>query len=341
MKPALFYEPKDELAVRCTLCPHFCKIADGARGLCGVRENRGGTLYSLVYGLAAAVHVDPIEKKPLFHVHPGSLSFSMATVGCNFACQFCQNYQISQMPCGPAGRIAGESLSAKQIVQMALRNQCKTIACTYTEPTIYFEYAYDIAREAQEHGLQTIFVTNGYINPKPLQQIAPFLTAANVDLKGWDEQFYRKMVGGKLKSVLNALRWYKKLGIWLEVTTLVVPGYVDNETTLREIALFIKNELGPETPWHVSRFYPNYHCDHLPITSAGILRRAREIGLEVGLRYVYSGNIPGDFGEHTVCYSCRKILIERYGFQILHNHIHQNACSFCHASIDGIGMSED
>lgn len=338
MKEALFYEKLDKQRILCTLCPHNCKINEGKIGICGVRQNKGGTLYSLVYEKAIATHVDPIEKKPLFHVHPGSASFSIATVGCNFSCDFCQNYDISQMPRGGGARIAGETLPVESVVQLAKKYKCRTIACTYTEPTIFYEYAYDISRKAYEEGIKTVFVSNGYINEKPLRQIAPFLAAANIDLKGWDEAFYHKVIGGDLKSVLDALRLYKKLGIWLEVTTLVVPTFVDNEKSLREIALFIKNELGEETPWHISRFYPHYKMNFLPPTETAILQRAREIGYDVGLRYVYSGNVPGDIGENTFCYSCGEKLIERYGFQVLSNKIKNGKCFNCGAAIDGIGM---
>ncbi|MBN2412015.1 AmmeMemoRadiSam system radical SAM enzyme [candidate division KSB1 bacterium] len=338
MIEAQFYDKLEENKVICTLCPHNCKLSDGKRGICGVRENRGGILYSLVYEKAVATHVDPIEKKPLFHVYPGSQSFSIATAGCNFKCRFCQNHDISQLPQKKGSEIMGQTLSAKSAVGMAKRQKCKTIACTYTEPTIYYEYAYDIARLAAENEIYTVFVSNGYINEEPLRKVAPFIAAANIDLKGWDEKFYRGIVGGDLKSVLKTLRLMKELNIWLEVTTLVVPTYVDHEDTLREMARFIKNELGPETPWHISRFHPQYLCNDLPMTPLNILRRAREIGFEEGLRYVYSGNVPGDTGEHTYCYSCGELLIERYGFFIINYFIKNGACFNCGMPIDGIGL---
>ncbi|MBN1466561.1 AmmeMemoRadiSam system radical SAM enzyme, partial [candidate division KSB1 bacterium] len=234
MREADFYIRLENNDVQCTLCPHNCRIAEDEFGLCAVRQNRAGTLYTHVYERAISTHVDPIEKKPLFHVHPGSHSFSIATVGCNFVCRFCQNHEISQMPRN--GRIEGQIVPAAQIVELAEKYQCKTIACTYTEPTIYFEYAYDIARLAAEKELLTVFVSNGFINPRPLEKIAPLLAAANIDLKGWDEDFYKDVCGGSLKSVLKALKLMKKLGIFIEVTTLVVPGYVDNDATLSDIA---------------------------------------------------------------------------------------------------------
>ncbi|HPG39824.1 MAG TPA: AmmeMemoRadiSam system radical SAM enzyme [bacterium] len=339
MIEAQFYEKMANNQVRCLLCPHNCKITEGKRGICGVRENRQGILYSLVFEQAIASHVDPIEKKPLFHVYPGSQSFSIATVGCNFKCRFCQNCDISQAPHNKGGQIAGQSLPAETVVNMADRYSCKTIACTYTEPTIYYEYALDIAQHAVKKGIGVIFVSNGYINAEPLRKMAPYLLAANIDLKGWDQEFYRRVVGGDLKKVLDTLLLYKKLNIWLEVTTLVVPTYVDNEDTLWEIAKFIRKELGAETPWHISRFHPQYLCRDLPVTPIEILRRAREIGFDAGLRYVYSGNVQGDAGENTYCYLCHALLIERYGFSILQNNIKNDKCPVCGAAIDGIGLS--
>lgn len=324
------------MVVQCTLCPHHCRPVDGEFGLCGVRQNQGGILYTHVYERAIATHVDPIEKKPLFHVFPGSKSFSIATVGCNFKCSFCQNHEISQL--AQTGHIEGQYLPVAQVVDLAEKYGCKTIACTYTEPTIYYEYAYDIARSAAERGLRTIFVSNGFINAKPIRKIAPFLAAANIDLKGWDAAFYRNVCGGELKAVLNALKLMKKLGIFLEVTTLVVTGYVDKETILRDIARFIVNELGVETPWHISRFYPNYNYTQQQPTALHMIQRAREIGFAEGLRYVYSGNIRGDAGESTFCYACGEKLISRYGYSILENKIVNSTCPSCGAKIDGIGL---
>ncbi len=336
MQKADFYKELSDRRVLCTLCPHNCRLSDGEFGVCGVRQNQNGVLYTHVYERAVATHVDPIEKKPLFHVYPGSRSFSISTVGCNFKCSFCQNHEISQMP--QTGSIEGKNLPVAQVIQMAAQAGCKTIACTYTEPTIYFEYACDIAVNAAEQGIKTVFVSNGFINAKPMEKIAPFLVAANIDLKGWDEKFYRDVCGGELKSVLNTLMLMKKLGIFIEVTTLLVTGYVDNEKTLREIVAFILNELGPETPWHISRFYPNFQYQHVPPTSIDMIKRARDIGLEAGLRYVYSGNVPGDDGESTWCYSCGAKLISRYGYQIEYNNIKDHKCPGCAAAIDGIGL---
>jgi len=344
LKEAMLYEKQANQWVVCHLCRHRCRIPEGRLGICGVRANQEGVLYTLVYEKAIAVHVDPIEKKPLFHVYPGSRSFSIATVGCNFHCDFCQNWDISQVTSptskGELPHIPGQRLPVSELVDLAEQYDCKTIAYTYTEPTIFFEYAYDAAKIATQRAILNLFVTNGYLTPEALDTIQPYLDAANVDLKGFNDHFYRRVVGAKLDEVLDSLKYMKQLGIWLEVTTLIVPGYDDNEPELRDIARFIKQELGEETPWHISRFFPHYKMSHIPPTSLSILRRAREIGLEEGLRYVYSGNVPGDEGENTYCYNCGKLLIKRYGFQIVASYIEQSKCTNCGSPIDGLGMDK-
>lgn len=333
MKEAWFYEKQAEDHVQCFLCPHHCRLADGKIGLCGVRQNQQGILVSLVYERAVAAHIDPIEKKPLFHLYPGSSCFSVATAGCNFHCDFCQNHEISQV----RGAISGESIPAATIVRSALQRGCRSIACTYTEPTIFYEYAHDIVRLAHEQGLATVFVSNGYIDPEPLRQIAPWLTAANIDLKAWDPVFYRRVIGGDLQAVLESIKLYKKLGIWLEVTTLLIPGQI-SETDLIAIARFIRDELGPETPWHISGFHPQYRFTQVGATPVELLQRARSLGIEQGLRYVYCGNIPGDEGEHTFCRGCGEKLIERYGFTVLQNRLQNGCCPRCKTRMDGVGM---
>jgi len=336
MKEAMFYRQTDNDSVVCELCPHACKLKEDQIGICGVRKNLSGKLFSLVYGKAIAVHVDPIEKKPLFHVAPGSQSFSMATVGCNFHCKFCQNYDISQVKDAETIRRFSRELSPRDLLTMAQKNSCISIAYTYTEPTIYFEYAYDTAKIAHESGLLNIFVTNGYINPEPLEYIQPYLDAANVDLKSFRDGFYKRLVGARLAPVLDALKLMKKLDIWIEVTTLVIPGENDSEAELTEIASFIKNELGVETPWHISRFYPHFHLRDHAVTPVATLNRAREIGLEQGLRYVYLGNVPGSDAENTYCYNCGELLIERYGYQIIAKNLNEGKCKFCGVEIDGL-----
>lgn len=336
MKEAMFYQTEEDKHVVCQLCPHFCRLKPGQVGICGVRQNIDGKLFSLVYGKAIAVHIDPIEKKPLFHVLPGSQSFSIATVGCNFHCKFCQNYDISQVKQISDIERFSQEISPEELVQMAKQNHCRSIAYTYTEPTIYFEYAYDTAQLAHQQGLLNVFVTNGFINPEPLQKIHDVLDAANVDLKSFSDQFYRKMTGGKLNPVLETLKLMKKLDIYVEITTLLIPGENDSDAELTAIAKFIKNDLGVDTPWHISRFYPHYRLtDHSP-TPVATLNRAREIGLAEGLRFVYLGNVPGSDAENTYCFNCGKLLIERYGFQIIQNHVVAGTCRFCGAKIDGL-----
>lgn len=338
MKEALFYRQLDDDNVICELCPHRCLLKENQIGICGVRKNVLGKLYSLVYGRAVAVHVDPIEKKPLFHLAPGSRSFSMASVGCNFRCKFCQNHDISQVIQAQHALHLGQDLSPDELVSMAKKNSCLSIAYTYTEPTIYFEYAYNTARIAQEHDILNVFVTNGYINPPPLQLVKDYLHAANVDLKSFSDHFYRKIVGGKLAPVLDTLKLMKKFNIWIEVTTLLIPGKNDSPEELLDIARFIKNELGEETPWHISRFYPQYQLEDLPPTPVSSLMTAREIGMDQGLRYVYVGNVPGNEAEHTYCYRCGKLLIQRHGYQISQNNIISGDCKYCGTTIDGLKM---
>jgi pyruvate formate lyase activating enzyme len=330
---ARFYEALDGRKVRCHLCSHRCVIAEGKRGICGVRENRKGRLYTLVYGRAIAYHVDPIEKKPLYHFLPGSRSYSIATVGCNFRCLHCQNWEISQMPREGRG-ISGLELPPEEVVRQAEQYDCASISYTYTEPTIFAEYAVDCAELARERGIKNVFVTNGYITPEALSEVARYLDAANIDLKGFTEKFYREVCGARLKPVLESIKLYKKLGVWIEVTTLIIPGYNDDEEQLRGIAKFIKS-VGEEIPWHVTRFHPDYKLMSVPSTPLETLRRAREIGREEGLLYVYIGNILGE-GENTRCYSCGELLIERHGFEILKYRVEKNKCPKCGAEIHGI-----
>jgi len=299
-----------------------------------VRENREGVLYSLVYGMIVAENVDPIEKKPLFHFWPGSKSFSIATAGCNFRCSFCQNHDISQMP-RETGNIAGRETSPADIVERAVRTGSKTIAYTYTEPTVFFEFAYDIARLACERGLKNVFVTNGFMTEETLEVIAPYLDAANVDLKSFRNDFYKKRCGARLTPVLTSLRKMKSLGIWVEVTTLLIPSLNDSEEELRQIAEFIYS-IGAETPWHISRFHPQYKMNTLPPTSLEAIHRAARIGKACGLKYVYSGNVPGDEGEDTVCAHCGELLIDRYGFYIEKIRLQDSNCPQCGATLDGI-----
>ncbi len=334
MKEAMFYQREGDGQVRCALCRFRCLIPDGGRGVCAVRENRGGTLYSLVYGSVCAESADPIEKKPLFHVMPGSRSYSIATVGCNFHCRHCQNYGISQIPRNAQFRSA--NVSPQEIVQRALDNGCASISYTYTEPTIFFEFAYDTAILAKAAGLKNIFVTNGYISSEALAGIAPFLDAANIDLKGFSEAFYRDVVHARLSEVLASIVEYRKQEVWIELTTLIIPGLNDSDAELRSLAEFIVANLGADTPWHVSGFYPTYKLTDRPATTVETLRKARQIGIAAGLNYVYEGNRPGEGGENTHCPSCSTLLIERYGFRISSNIIRDGVCPECGAVIAGV-----
>jgi len=334
MKEAYLYKKLEDKKVRCHLCNHRCIITDGQRGVCGVRENHSGTLVSLVYGKVIAAHFDPIEKKPLFHFLPGTRSYSVATVGCNFKCLFCQNSDISQMP-SDHNRIMGNDMTPDQIVKDALDSRAVTISYTYTEPTIYFELAADTARVAVSKGLKNVFVSNGYMTEQCLEEIFPDLHAANVDLKAFSQSFYREQCGAKLEPVLNTLKTMKKMGVWLEVTTLLIPGLNDSVEELRDLARFL-SDLDPNIPWHISRFHPTYHLTGTSSTPPDSIQRAREIGYEEGLTYVYSGNVPGDEGEKTFCHECGELLIDRFGFNVVQNMIREGRCPGCSSEIPGV-----
>ena len=336
MEAALYQTLKK--TVYCHLCAHCCVIGSGKTGLCGVRINRNGVLETVVYGRLVAQSVDPIEKKPLFHFLPGSRTYSIATVGCNFKCHFCQNADIAQMPHGQNGRLIGETVLPEQVVSAAEKSNCQSIAYTYTEPTIFFEYTLDTARLAHQRQIKNIYVSNGYMSAKALGIIAPYLHAANVDLKAFSNTFYKNYCGASLTPVLNTLRKMKQLGIWLEITTLIIPGLNDSPQELEQLANFIVNELGPETPWHVSRFHPAHQMIDRSITPLDTLTKAREIGSAAGLRYVYTGNVPGQEGENTFCHACKKRVIGRRGFQLDQYEIENGRCKYCGVLIDGIGL---
>ena len=334
-KEAWLYEKTIGDGVVCYLCAHRCFIPSGRIGICKVRENRAGTLYTLVYDRVISLNIDPIEKKPLFHFLPGTPSYSIATVGCNFHCRFCQNWEISQFARERQGVILGESSSPASIARLALQSRCHTIAYTYTEPTIFFELAYATAEQATRAGLKNIFVTNGYMTPEALRMIQPYLHAANIDLKGFDDKRYRRVCGAKLQPVLDSIRLMKELGIWLEVTTLVIPGHNDSDEELRQMALFLK-DAGPEIPWHLSAFFPAYQMLEAEPTDRKTLLRAWEIGKAAGLRYVYCGNLPDIVREDTYCYRCGKTLIQRMGFYVAFNWLDHGHCPSCQTAIEGV-----
>jgi pyruvate formate lyase activating enzyme len=332
-KEAMLYEKLDNKQVHCFLCAHQCRIADGKVGICGVRKNEAGTLYSLVYRSAIATNVDPIEKKPLYHFLPGTQSFSIATAGCNFRCGFCQNWEISQMNILEVPDFISRDLGPDGVVSGAIRKNCRSISYTYTEPTIFFEYAYDCAKAAREKGLKNVFVTNGYMSKQALETIQPFLDAANVDLKYFKDESYRKICSGSLAPVLDSIKLMKELGIWVEVTTLIVPGSNDSPEELKAIAGFLAG-VDQYMPWHISRFFPNYKMTDLDATPEDVLKMAEEIGYKAGLKYVYVGNVYGK-GNDTHCHNCQKLLVKRQGFDILENNIKGDKCSFCAAEIPG------
>ena len=335
---AWFYETLDNQKVRCRLCSHECVIVSGKRGICNVRENRDGTLVTHVYGRLIAAGDDPVEKKPLFHLLPGSRSFSIATVGCNFKCRFCQNADIAQMPSDRDGMVTGDLYTPDQVVDAARDRGCASIAYTYTEPTVFFEFACDTARLGHQQGLKNILVTNGYMSTEALERISPWLDAANVDLKAFSDDFYRQQCGARLEPVQQTLRQMKKLNIWVEVTTLVIPGLNDDPDELARLAAFIADDLGPETPWHVSRFHPTYRLTDRQATSTQTIVQARQIGISAGLKYVYTGNIPGMGGEETLCPGCNETVIARHGFRIADYRIQNGRCRNCATVIEGVGM---
>jgi pyruvate formate lyase activating enzyme len=304
------------------------------KGICEVRENRGGTLFSLVYGQVIARHVDPIEKKPLFHFLPGSTSYSIATAGCNFKCLFCQNADISQMP-HDRNQILGEPMMPEIVLEEALRSRSATISYTYTEPTIFFEFALDIARPAASRGLRNVFVSNGYMTEECLKEIYPNLHGANVDLKGFSDKYYKEVCGAKLQPVLRTLELMRRMNVWVEVTTLLVPGLNDSKEELQQLAKFLV-DVDPDMPWHISRFHPTYRLTNVRPTPPESIRKAKDIGYEAGLRYVYTGNLPGDEGEKTFCHQCNELLIDRYGFYVRKNVIANNRCPKCSAEIPGV-----
>lgn len=301
-----------------------------------MRENRDGTLLSLVYGRLIAQNIDPIEKKPLYHFYPGTRSYSIATVGCNFRCLFCQNADISQAP-REYKTILGQDTPPESVVAQAQKTRCATISYTYTEPTVFMEYALDVARGAHEVGIRNVFVSNGYMTKEAMEAIGPYLDAANIDLKAYSDHFYSEQCGARLKPVLKTLEAMKKRGVWLEVTTLLIPGLNDSPKELRQLAGFLA-DLDPGIPWHISRFHPTYRLTDRPSTPLERLHSAREIGYEAGLQYVYTGNVPGDNGENTYCHQCKGLLIERFGFSIQRRALTEGKCRQCGIPLRGVGI---
>ncbi|MDX9833781.1 MAG: AmmeMemoRadiSam system radical SAM enzyme [Desulfobulbus sp.] len=335
MYEALFYQRMENEDVVCDLCSHHCRILEGRRGLCGVRENQGGRLVSLVYGLVVAHNVDPIEKKPLFHFLPSSLSYSIATMGCNFQCLYCQNYQISQCADLGEGPINGTPYSPEEVVADAERTGCRSISYTYVEPAVFYEFARDCGRLARERGLRNVFVSNGYMSAATTRDMGPWVDGINIDLKAYSDSFYRQVCKARLQPVLDSIRLCHELGIWVEVTTLLIPGLNDGDEELRDIARFLR-DVSPAIPWHVTGFSPTYRMLDRPSTPAATLRRAREIGLEEGLLHIYQGNVSDAGAEDTRCPGCGGLLIARHGFYSRIEAMAAGRCTACGQAVAGV-----
>jgi pyruvate formate lyase activating enzyme len=319
--------------IQCGLCPRQCRVSKGKRGYCRVRENRDGKYYSLVYGNPCAVHLDPIEKKPFFHLLPATTSFSLATAGCNFQCKFCQNWEISQaLP----EDVYSYEFPPESAVKKAKEVGARSIAYTYVEPTIFYEYMLDTGLLAKKAGLLNVYHSNGFINPDPLQNLCKVLDAANIDLKGFTETFYSELCNGELNPVLETLKTLKKEGVHLEITNLMIPTKNDDPSVIKEMCLWVKRELGVDIPIHFSRFYPLYKLRSLPPTPVSTLEKARAVALSIGLEYVYIGNVPGHEGENTFCPKCKKMIIQRTGYMVGEIHLKGGKCGYCGKPIPGI-----
>jgi len=333
VKLSPYFLALDNQKIQCQLCPRQCYVANGQRGFCGVRENRDGKYYSLVYGNPCAVHVDPIEKKPFYHLLPASTSFSIATAGCNFRCKFCQNWEISQTTPDETYNV---ELPPEKVVALAKRAGSRSIAYTYVEPTIFFEYMVDTAKLAKKEGILNVCHSNGFINPGALKDLCQVLDAANIDLKGFTEDYYNSMSQGRLAPVLQTLKTLKDDGVHVEITNLVVPTKNDDMEIVSKMCAWIKSELGADTPVHFSRFHPLYKLRNLPPTPVSTLEKIRQIAMNAGLEYVYIGNVPGHEGERTYCSRCKKLLIFRQAYSIGEVHLAKGKCKFCGNPIPGI-----
>ncbi len=319
--------------IRCQICPNNCILKEGLESICKTHAVKDGKLYTIAYGNPCSVHSDPIEKKPLFHFLPSTVSFSLATAGCNFACLNCQNWEISQTS---PHDTPNSDLFPGRVVEEALKGRCRSIAYTYSEPIAFYEYMFDTARLARARGLKNLFISNGFINERPLLDLCRYLDAANINLKSFSDEIYAKLNGGSLQPVLNTLKTLKSQGVWLEITNLVVPGWTDDLAMIREMCEWLVREGFSDNPLHFSRFHPLYKLTSLPYTPVDTLDKARNIAMKSGMRYVYIGNVPGSPAESTYCHSCKKPVIERKGFSILSNHLENGTCRFCHARIPGV-----
>ena len=331
---ASYYKKIDGQTVQCELCPRSCTLSGGQRSFCRAREPKDGKLYSLVYAKSCAVHIDPIEKKPLFHFLPATPIFSIATAGCNFRCKYCQNWQISQFP---PEETYNEDLLPEEIVTRTIKSNCPSIAYTYTEPSIFFEYMLDTAKIAKNKGIRNMYHSNGSLNPKPVEELSLYLDAANIDLKGFTQEFYTEVCAGYLETVLETLKILKRNKVWLEITNLVIPNLNDDMEKIKQMCLWIKENLGKDTPIHFSRFWPQYKLTNLNPTPVQVLEKARAIALDCGLKFVYIGNVPGHTAENTYCPKCLKPVIIRRGFTVLENSLTaEGNCKFCAEPIPGV-----
>lgn len=327
------HNPHSGSYVKCDLCPKGCIISEGQRGECRVRENRGGTLYTMVYGNPCAVHADPIEKKPFYHFLPTSVAFSLATAGCNLHCQYCQNWSISQFP---PEELDQYDLPPEQVVEGALRTGSRSVAYTYSEPTIFYEYMLDTARLARENRLRNVVISAGYINPAPLRELCRTVDAIKIDLKGFNEEFYRKVCDGTLQPVLNTIKLIHEQGVHVEIVNLVVPTLNDDPQELRELSRWIVDNVGPDVPTHFNRFQPDYQLLNLPPTPVESLEAAREVAMEEGIKYAYVGNVAGHPANHTYCARCGEPVIVRRGFAVVEYHVTEGNCDYCGNPIPGV-----
>lgn len=333
LREAMFYEKLDKDTIQCHLCPRNCILKNGMRGFCRAREPRKGIHYTLVYGNPTAIHVDPIEKKPLFHFLPATTAFSIATAGCNFRCKYCQNWEISQFP---PEETFNYNLAPEDVVKKAIRYGSPTIAYTYTEPSTFYEYMLDTAKIAKTKGIKNIYHSNGSLNPKPVEELLPYLAGANIDLKGFTQEFYSKICEGYLDTVLATIKTLKKNKVHVEITNLIIPTLNDDLNSIRKMCVWIREEVGRDTPIHFSRFYPTFKLRNLTPTPIKTLERARGVALKEGLEYVYIGNVPGHEAESTYCPKDKKVLIRRVGYKILENNIINGRCKFCNKDIPGV-----
>jgi pyruvate formate lyase activating enzyme len=332
IREARYYEKAGEKKIICRLCPHECRIADLERGTCGVRENRNGTYYTLVYGNPCSVHVDPIEKKPVYHYYPATRSLSIATAGCNFVCRFCQNWEISQKR---PEQVKTIDLYPAGVIRAARRNDCLTVAHTYTEPVVFFEYMLDCAMEGKKRGVPNVMISNGYIQEKPMRELCQYLGAVKIDLKAFTEKFYKEQCSGALKPVLDCLLVLKDEGIWFEIVVLIIPTLNDSRQEIDQMTQWIVSNLGPDVPVHFSRYYPTFMMKNIPPTPPALLERARKVALDNGIRYAYIGNLLSD-ASNTYCHSCGKLLIERLGYHTDIKGLKNGRCQTCGTRIPGV-----